>query len=1019
MFVERSSVFIILLYLVIPMISSGQVKLSNDPAKIDFARPRNPVQNSLTTYSNFSGHNADFSRSLPKSISTDSTQVEWINQYNSELIPSSDIATGIAQDIAGNIYVTGQSIGINTSLDFLTIKYTSSGEKVWEARYDGPDHKDDSPVDIGVDSEGNIYVTGTSVQEGVPGTSDYVTLKYDQTGALQWAVRYDGPDQANDKAVALTLDSLGNIYVTGSSYYSETATDFVTIKYSTNGDQLWVSRFESDGYYIDTPAGIATDDLGGVYVSGTEITLGSDEDYLTVKYDASTGAELWSAFHDQANQDDRVAGLAVDDSGNVFVSGTSFASEQWSYLTIKYDSDGFQKWVNTYSNDSRYMYNARSMDIDNVGNIYITGRSYLEQTKWDYTTVKLNAQGETQWASVYNGPANENDTALMINADSAGNVYVTGVSSAAETNEDYTTIKYDSNGTEIWVGRQDNPDHLKEYPRGQIIDKRGNIYLTGYSKTANTRNDYNTIKYSSDGILLWDAIYNGPSHSLDYPVDQTLDDAGNIYVLGKSYTANHGTDFLILKYSLTGNVLWSAQYNSTGGQDDEPVAFRVDNSGNIVVTGTSKNDFLSSSISTVKYNSEGTLLWTSTYIDSIGIYMEAKALDIDNSGNIYIAGDRLTSNSNILTIKYDTNGNELWEAEYDDSRHSDNLPVDIEVDLSGNVYVSGASGPQHLNSNFTTIKYSSTGNEEWVKMYDGPAEENDEVADMVLDNEGNIYITGHSKTINNGYSFTTIKYNTDGVVQWIQPLHRSETSNDLPRSIALDQTGNVYVSGSSYTSATNEDFLLVKYNASGDEQWSAIYNSQNNWHETLSAMALDSEGNAYLTGTERESVNADNFLTIKISHSGLTQWVASYHHQYDIINAAQFVTVDSAENVYVTGFTGNDYTYNMMTTIKYHQEAASTRESNDRIPTSFALSQNYPNPFNPATVIQYQVPEKTYVNLIVFNALGQEVGHLVNAVKPAGFYEVQFDGTDLPSGIYFARIQTGNFSTTKKMMLLK
>jgi len=284
MFVERSSVFIILLYLVIPMISSGQVKLSNDPAKIDFARPRNPVQNSLTTYSNFSGHNADFSRSLPKSISTDSTQVEWINQYNSELIPSSDIATGIAQDIAGNIYVTGQSIGINTSLDFLTIKYTSSGEKVWEARYDGPDHKDDSPVDIGVDSEGNIYVTGTSVQEGVPGTSDYVTLKYDQTGALQWAVRYDGPDQANDKAVALTLDSLGNIYITGSSYYSETATDFVTIKYNPSGIIQWVETYNGSGNDNDEGLLICIDQSDNIYVAGSSTGSGTNLDFTTIKY---------------------------------------------------------------------------------------------------------------------------------------------------------------------------------------------------------------------------------------------------------------------------------------------------------------------------------------------------------------------------------------------------------------------------------------------------------------------------------------------------------------------------------------------------------------------------------------------------------------------------------------------------------------------------------------------------------------------------------------------------------------
>ncbi|MFW9952195.1 MAG: T9SS type A sorting domain-containing protein [Candidatus Thorarchaeota archaeon] len=89
------------------------------------------------------------------------------------------------------------------------------------------------------------------------------------------------------------------------------------------------------------------------------------------------------------------------------------------------------------------------------------------------------------------------------------------------------------------------------------------------------------------------------------------------------------------------------------------------------------------------------------------------------------------------------------------------------------------------------------------------------------------------------------------------------------------------------------------------------------------------------------------------------------------------------------------------------------------LPSSYLLSQNYPNPFNPSTIINYQIPEINFVTLKVFNALGNEITTLVNEEKPVGEYEVNFNGSELPSGVYFYRIQAGDFIETKKMILIK
>jgi len=88
-------------------------------------------------------------------------------------------------------------------------------------------------------------------------------------------------------------------------------------------------------------------------------------------------------------------------------------------------------------------------------------------------------------------------------------------------------------------------------------------------------------------------------------------------------------------------------------------------------------------------------------------------------------------------------------------------------------------------------------------------------------------------------------------------------------------------------------------------------------------------------------------------------------------------------------------------------------------PTGFALKQNYPNPFNPTTTIEYALPQTADVTLKVFNVLGQEVNTLTNSVESAGVHSVQFNATNLTSGVYFYRLQAGSFSQVNRMLLLK
>ena len=93
-------------------------------------------------------------------------------------------------------------------------------------------------------------------------------------------------------------------------------------------------------------------------------------------------------------------------------------------------------------------------------------------------------------------------------------------------------------------------------------------------------------------------------------------------------------------------------------------------------------------------------------------------------------------------------------------------------------------------------------------------------------------------------------------------------------------------------------------------------------------------------------------------------------------------------------------------------------EDQIELPVSYSLSQNYPNPFNPIN-ISFSIPQRVNVELVIYNTLGEKVSTLINEVKDAGSYRIAFNGSNLPSGLYFYRFSTGEFNQTKKLILLK
>ena len=816
---------------------------------------------------------------------------QWAATYNGPYSRPDAFGTAVAFDAPGNVYVTGYSYNSSAgNYDYATVKYDADGNEQWSAQYDGGG-TNDGAFAIAVDASGNVCVTGISFDD--EGYSDNATLKYDGASGNQlWVARYDGGWTGLTPGIA--VDASGNAYVTGPRYDPEKGDyDYATVKFDAgDGHQVWATRY--DGGVDDEPTAIAVDASGNVYVTGYSYDdLAGDHDYATVKYDAGDGHQVWATRYDNGNTDWAQA-IALDASGNACVTGYSYNSAgNHDYATVKYDAgDGRQIWATRYDNGG--VDEANAIAVDASGNACVTGRSYDYSTGGDYATVKYDAvDGRQIWATRYDGGSDEEAQAIRL--DAWGNACVTGRSyDNSAGNNDYATVKYDAgDGHQLWATRYDGGSD--DEAQAIAVDASGNACVTGSSRLWGSC--FLTLKYDAGGVQQWRARYNGVGWpSDDGFVKVARDAAGNVYATGLSSDTTGNYDYATVKYDAGGRELWVARYDNGG--NDEARGIAVDASGNAYVTGLSY-DITSGNYdyATVKYDAGGHELWVARYDG--GGYDVAQAIAIDPSGNVFVTGKSFSpdpaSHHDYVTVKYDAaGGNPIWVARYDHG--SVDEPCAIAVDASGNVCVTGRSFTDATNYDFATVKYDAAGgNPIWVARYNLGGFNYEEARAIAVDASGNVYVTGLSSS-SSGNNYVTFKYDAANGNQLWMAWYDGGNGDD-PCAIAVDASGNAYVTGYSFNSALNPDYATVKYNAGGTEQWVARYDAGG--YDYAQAIALDASGNVYVTGYSMAT--SYDWATVKYDAGGTEQWLARYDGgDYEFANA---VAVDASGNVFVAGMT--------------------------------------------------------------------------------------------------------------------
>jgi len=301
--------------------------------------------------------------------------------------------------------------------------------------------------------------------------------------------------------------------------------------------------------------------------------------------------------------------------------------------------------------------------------------------------------------------------------------------------------------------------------------------------------------------------------------------------------------------------------------------------------------------------------------------------------------------------------------------------------------------------------------EEWVARYDGPANDYDIATSLAVDGAGNVYITGCSDFYTDPFvgDYATIKYNSSGVEQWVARYDGSASNWDVAFAIAVDDAGNVYVTGGG-----GGEYATVKYNSSGVEQWVARYDGLGNGNDKAQDIALDDSGNVYVTGYSKGSGIEDyDYATVKYNSAGTELWVARYDGPASGWDRTCAIAIDDSGNVYVTGWSYGSGTLEDYATVKYSQGPGVAEASPDVSGHRLEVAQLTPKP-----AITYTLPSSSSISLKLYDVTGKLVKTLVSGTQTAGQHSIVWDA-EVPSGVYFVRLETSNRSATGKLVVAR
>lgn len=348
---------------------------------------------------------------------------------------------------------------------------------------------------------------------------------------------------------------------------------------------------------------------------------------------------------------------------------------------------------------------------------------------------------------------------------------------------------------------------------------------------------------------------------------------------------------------------WTDRYNGAGNGDDIVRAMAADGRGNVYVTGWIKGAGTGTDFATIKYDADGRRLWVRNYNGPADSSDQALAIAVDASGSAYVAGLSWTASghSDFAVVKYGSNGKLLWTAGYDGPGGGLDKATAVAVDRAGGVLVAGWSYKEGAYGDYITVKYDDAGRRLWVRKIKEPSASNDGLAVLALDGSGNAFVTVRTLGLDASDDCLTVKYGPNGKTLWTRTYDGPGGGNDAAFALAVDGFANVHLAGWSVGADGEWDYITIKYDKDGRPLWVRRYDGPEKSNDGAFALALDGAGNVYVTGHSQGTDTSSDYATIKYSPAGKRLWTARYNGPANGYDGAAAVGIDRAGNVYVAG----------------------------------------------------------------------------------------------------------------------
>ncbi|UFS70323.1 fibronectin type III domain-containing protein [Geomonas sp. RF6] len=851
----------------------------------------------------------------------------------------SDQATAVTIDSNNDVIVTG-SVWSGRNTDIHTVKYSgATGEILWQHTFNGGANGIDRGTSVCVDADDNVYVGGYT--QNSSGGTDYLVLKYGPagpvSGAPAWKAAYHGSAADANRVNSITAGP-GGIAVTGESWNATSgAFEFATVKFGYDGSQLWEKRHSTataEGKKLYCSGRYARFDAAGNLVVTGSVSNGIDLDIYTAKLAADTGAILWENTYNGA-YDDEPYGVVIE-QGAVFVAGYTWTLTGTNdFYTARYDAQsGTLVWGSVYDsgNGNDDITVATGIVTDPAGDVFVTGYT-IAGGNYDFKTVKYKKDDGTQlWSIKFDGSAGLNDRPVGIGLSPAGEVLVSGWSDSDANDLDYYVIKYDPG--------------LLNAPSNLTVQAASNTSIRlSFTDNASNEESFGIERCAGAGCTEFAPLMKDgaplrlPPHTgtgqVSYLDTALVPNSYYSYRVKAANSANGESHYSNVAQTVTTYIsmippAWSYSYNGVAAQEEAASGIAVGPDGNPVVTGYTRDYPLGYSAGasydyvTLKLPRAGGTapLWTARYNDPNTRDDFATCVAVDSGNKVTVSGYATLYNGvnadvfSLYTIRYSSSGAVLATDQYNGpvaggATDDRSVAIASTTDSSGATAIVGYGLVSAGNDNIYLLKYNADGSRAWAATPADGAGGDDLPSAVAFAPDGSIYVTGYSERQAHAgvYKLFTARYNgSTGALIWRDLYSLTLTGDNKGQALAIDSQGNVYVTGSATNAAGNRDIYTVKYRGGAstpDRLWERVADGAAHGDDSAVSVKIDAaDGTIIVAGTVESRPLDRDFRVIKYTPAGDVVWDTTYFKPGSSEEGGAMV-LDSLGYAYVTGHTDN------------------------------------------------------------------------------------------------------------------